>query len=64
MNCPKCNKELEIMWQGDTLLLPDLIKRAEVVGHCSECDFDATWMIDTHPSGEVQEHGLRRYFFG
>ena len=64
MKCPKCNKEMTIMCRPEATLLPNDIERVEVLGTCRDCDFDATWMIDTYSSGEVKEYGLQQYFFG
>lgn len=64
MNCPSCNKKMKIMCRPEATLLPDLTERAEVLGRCNDCDFDATWIIDTYPSGEIKEYDLKRYFFG
>lgn len=64
MNCPKCNKKMVIMYRPEAILLPDETERVEVLGTCRDCDFDATWMIDTYSSGEIKEYNLERYFFG
>lgn len=51
MKCPNCNNEMEVMWT-DT--------NNNVVGHCWDCDFDGTWIIDK----DGAEHDLEKYFFG
>ena len=51
MKCPNCNNEMEVMWT-------DIDN--SVVGHCWDCDFDGTWIIDE----DGAEHNLERYFFG
>lgn len=51
MKCPNCNNEMEVMWTDND---------NSVVGHCWNCDFDGTWIIDE----DGAEHNLERYFFG
>lgn len=39
----------------------------EVLGRCEDCDFDATWTIETVYKDDedlVKEYDLKRYFFG
>jgi hypothetical protein len=64
MNCPKCNKEMQIIFQPQPTLLIDRSKHAEVIGRCKDCDFDATWEIVTNINGQVYEFNLKQYFFG
>ncbi len=66
MNCPHCNKEMEIMWvePTGTIHISDGSTTTEVVGRCWDCDFDASWNIDTDRSGNVREYNLQRFFFG
>lgn len=65
MNCPHCNKEMEIMWVED--IQPkhsgDSIHQ-EVVGRCWDCDFDARWKRERDAAGNVKEYNLQRFFFG
>lgn len=63
MNCPHCNQPMNILYRPDALILPDK-EHVEVLGRCDDCDFDATWIIDTYNDGTVREYRLRKYFFG
>ena len=63
MNCPYCNKEMQIMWsepQNNQARIP----YQWVVGRCWDCDFDAEWEIETDSAGNETVHNFRRYFFG
>lgn len=64
MLCPKCGKEMKVMALLDIIILNDGSEHTEVLGRCEDCDFDATWEIQTLPSGKVYECNLQRYFFG
>ena len=64
MNCPHCNKKMEILYRPDALISPGCKETVEVLGRCEDCDFDATWIIDTYPTGAIREYGLKKYFFG
>lgn len=64
MLCPKCNKEMKIMSLLDFMILNDGSENSEVLGRCEDCDFDATWEIQTYLDGRVSEFNLKRYFFG
>ena len=63
MNCPHCNKLMQILYRPDAIILSDG-ETVEVLGRCDDCDFDATWVIDTFYDGRVVEHSLKKYFFG
>lgn len=47
MKCPKCNKEIEIIWRYNSKLLPNGDRQEEIVGRCDDCDYDGHWVIDT-----------------
>ena len=64
MLCPKCNKEMKIMYRPDATLLQDGTEHVEVLGRCEDCDFDATWEIETNMNGTIYEFNLKQYFFG
>lgn len=64
MKCLECNSELEIMYRPEATLVADGTERVEVLGLCRNCHHNATWIIDTYPSGEIKEYDLKRYFFG
>ena len=58
MNCPKCGKPMQEMWQ-------ELFRGTiEVVGHCWDCDYDGTWKIEVLPDGKIKEYDLRQFYFG
>lgn len=44
-----------------TSLMPDGSIQAKILGRCDNCDFDATWWIE---SGTLREFNLEQYFFG
>jgi transcription elongation factor Elf1 len=68
MNCPKCNKEMKLMCRLDEMRLSNGIKIMKVLGRCDDCDFDATWKINTTWRTDVisskVEYDLKQYFFG
>ena len=64
MNCPKCNKQMEIQWGEKPIVHDDNSMTIEVVGRCWDCDYDGTWKIDVSASGKVTEYDLRQFFFG
>lgn len=64
MQCPKCNKDMKIMYQPKGAMLQDGSKYVEVLGRCEDCDFDAYWELVTYADGNIKESNLRPYFFG
>ena len=62
MNCPNCNKKMEIMCWFNSVRLSNGLRRTEVLGNCSDCDFNATLRIDTDSAGAVIEYDLKKYF--
>ena len=64
MLCPKCNKEMVILVRPEATFFQDGSEHVEVLGRCEDCDFDATWEIQTSADGYVYEFNLQRYFFG
>jgi hypothetical protein len=55
---------MKIMVRLDGTILQDGSEHTEVLGRCEDCDFDATWEIQTDEYGRVYEFNLQRYFFG
>ena len=64
MLCPKCNKKMVILVRPNGTVFQDRSEHVEVLGRCEDCDYDATWEIETHADGRVHEFNLQRYFFG
>ena len=64
MLCPKCNKEMKVIYRPKSIMLPPDSKYVEVIGRCEDCDFDAYWEIITYANGNIKELNLRPYFFG
>ena len=64
MNCPHCNKKMEILYRSDALIFPDGDREEYVLGRCDYCDFDAEWKIYTRADGVSKECRLKQYFFG
>ena len=64
MKCPKCHGEMKIIYrpEGEKLQYGEV---TEVLGRCENCDFDATWVVQTTEDGDVvHEYYLKQYFFG
>ena len=66
MNCPHCHNKMEIMYrpEGEKLTYGEV---TEVLGRCENCDFDATWVIQTTYTNHgdvVHEYNLKQYYFG
>ena len=59
MLCPKCGKELKVMWKEDWKSAGRVVSTS-VVGRCEDCDFDGTWDIDI----DGNEINFRQFFFG
>ena len=55
---------MKIMYRPDATLLQDGTEHVEVLGRCEDCDFDATWEIETNMNGTIYEFNLKQYFFG
>ncbi len=64
MNCPKCNKEMKIIFQPAPIIDFDGSETSEVIGRCNDCDYDATWWVCKNRAGFVKEWHLRRFYFG
>lgn len=66
MQCPKCRRKMEIMWEEPTgeKMCVDGTRTIEVVGHCWNCDYDGRWNIDISPDGKEFEYNLERFYFG
>ena len=61
MKCPKCNKEMIIMFKSNAKNMDSYT--IEVIGRCEDCDFDAKWE-ETHVIDDVViEHNLQKYYF-
>ena len=64
MLCPKCGKEMEVITFLSTSLMPDGSMHTEVLGRCDDCDFDATWWLESGSYSATREFDLQQYFFG
>lgn len=64
MKCPKCNKELEVMFETPPEKFSDGSGRYEVIARCWGCDFDVWWEVFVRKDGFEVTTGPKPYYYG
>lgn len=59
MLCPKCNKEMKVIWQEEWKSMDGSFLNS-VVTRCDDCDYDHTYDVDDLG----REYNHRQFFFG